>query len=175
MKAKYIIPIFLGGVLLVIYIFFNKEKVVYEKPELIFNERVSRKAELMDINSVDLEGLMRQSVSLKLAKEIISYREFTGKIENLEELVRINGIGEKTVEKYKNKFFVDSNCSKEKILLRINTANEQEMLWYGFSRKDIKKIVEYRRKENKIYSNVELIGIIGTKMYDDLGRYISFL
>jgi len=175
MKAKYIIPIFLGGILLVIYTFFNKEKVVYEKPELIFNERVNKVSDVIDINRASLKELVAGGFSLKLAKEIFEYREFTGKIENLEELVRINGIGEKTLEKYKNKFFIDSKCSKQKKLLVINIATEKEMLWYGFSKKEIKRIIEYREKENKIYSNIELIKIVGNNTYEYLGKYISFL
>lgn len=175
MKEKYIIPLFLGGILVLIYIFFNKEKVIYEKTDLQFNDRVSRKAELMDINQSKLEDLMRQGVSLRLAKEIIAYREFTGKINSLEELVRIRGIGEKTVERYKERFFINENCEKSKKLLLINKASEEEMLWYGFSRRDIRKIKEYREKENKIYSNIELMRIVGADTYNSLGAYISFL
>lgn len=175
-RVKYLIPLVLTAIMLVVY-YIGRERVEDEDIadyEIKFLERVEKEDKLLDINNSSVKDLMNGGLSIKIAKEVEAYIEFTGKIEELEELIRIKGIGEKTVEKLEEKFFIDNSDKKEKIKLAINNASEKELLWYGFNEKEVKRILDFIKKNGKIYSNIELIGIIGEERYSLLGRYISY-
>ncbi len=175
MKVKYVILIVLTSIILVIY-YFGKERVEENKVadyEITFLEKVEREGKILDINNSEVKDFINEGLNIKVAKEVKAYIEFTGKVEKIDELIRIKGIGEKTVEKLKTKFFIDDTRGKKK-KLDINNATEKNLLWYGFSTKEIKKILDFKREKGKIFSNVELITIIGEERYNILGKDISY-
>ncbi len=174
-KMKYLIPLVLTSVMLVIY-YFGRDRVEENDVadyEIKFLERVEKEEKSLDINYSSVKEFMNAGLSIKIAKEVEEYIEFTGKVEDLEELVRIKGIGIKTVDKLRGKFYIDKKKGK-KIKLDINSATEKNLVWYGFSNKEIIKIMKFRKDNGKVYSNVELMGIIGEERYDILGKDISY-
>ncbi len=58
----------------------------------------------VNINTADAKtiGEALSGIGLKKAEAIVKYREEKGVFKTVEELVNVNGIGEKTVEKIKN-------------------------------------------------------------------------
>ena len=128
--------------------------------------------ELLDINSAPLEEMLRSKVSMGHGEKIIEYREITGGFENLRELTRISGIGNKTYEKLRDKFVITTKADKE--MLDINRATPKELLYYGFTKKEIKKIKIYQSGSGKIFDNITLLEILGEKRYDEFKEYIVY-
>ena len=107
---KVVMPIIFSLVMVLIY-FLNKddENEVYVKKELKFNERVEKDENLEaeksnkgesnnDINVLSVEDMAELGISKAVAEKIVTYRELTGTVKSFDELKRIKGIGEKTVE-----------------------------------------------------------------------------
>lgn len=62
----------------------------------------------ININSADVTELQKLSgVGLKKAQDIVNYREQNGNFKNIEDLVNVSGIGEKSIEKLKESITVD--------------------------------------------------------------------
>lgn len=63
----------------------------------------------ININTADLETLcLLDGIGEVIASEIIKYREENGGFRNIEEIVNVNRIGEKTFNKIKNNIYVDN-------------------------------------------------------------------
>ncbi len=61
----------------------------------------------VNINTAPVDELTKlKGIGESTAKAIISYREENGKFENIEEIVNVSGIGEKTLEKFKDEITV---------------------------------------------------------------------
>jgi competence protein ComEA len=128
--------------------------------------------EKLNVNNATLEDYLKFNVSLGIAKKIYEYKNIVGRIENLKELDRISGIGEKTVKKLSEVLVVGNGGSPKK--LKINKATEKELTYFGLSKKEIKKIKNYKRENGIIYSNVELMEILGEKRYREYEERIDY-
>ena len=64
--------------------------------------------EKVSINKADVEELAEVlvGVGLKKAEAIVTYRTEIGKFESVEQLIEVKGIGEKTLEKNKDKIIL---------------------------------------------------------------------
>lgn len=132
---------------------------------LKFQEKVERIIE-KDINKLELDDLLKHGLTLKKAEKIIEFREAVGVILNLSELERISGFGQKTVEKLRGILIVSENIEmKDKNKLQINTASEEMLTWYGFSKKEISKISEYIKENKGISSNLDMREILTEQRY----------
>lgn len=174
LNAKYVIPSVLTLILLSVYVFYKGGEGRKEEMEIKFQPRVERVEAVADINKSTVKEIAKKGLSLKLAKEVVAYREYTGVIENLDELERIKGIGAKTVEKLKDKFCVAQEEKKRKNKLNINNADEKKLMWYGFDKKEIKKVEEFRKKNGRFYSNVELLDLLGREKYSEISKNIIY-
>lgn len=174
MKQKYILIGILSFTLIFIHCLSKNKVLEYKEPELIFNKKAERINEILDINSVHKKDFLERNINLKLAEKIIEYRDFTGVIEDMSELGRIKGIGKKTLEKLKLNFRVEERQAR-KNKININSAEEKYLRWYGFEKKEIKKIVDYRKKNRFIYSNIELMDLIGNDRYNKIGMNIKYI
>ena len=64
-------------------------------------------AETININTADKEALMMiAGVGEKRAEAIIDYRDQNGPFKSVDELANVKGIGEGTVDKYKDKLVI---------------------------------------------------------------------
>ena len=93
--------------------------------------------------------------------KIIEYREITGGFDRLEDMKRIKGIGDATYQKLSKVFKIGSEPNKK--MLNINSANEITLKYYGFSKKEIKKIQKYLDKNDRITDNIEFQKIVNKK------------
>lgn len=183
---KVAMPIIFSLVMVLIY-FLNKddENEVYVKKELKFNERVEKDENLEaeksnkgesnnDINVLSVEDMAELGISKAVAEKIVTYRELTGTVKSFDELKRIKGIGDKTAEKIKKTLVMDKKNIGKKNKININTASDDELSFYGFTKKELEKISKWKLDIGPIFSNIDLIKILGERRYDQIKGDISY-
>lgn len=183
---KVAMPIIFSLVMVLIY-FLNKddENEVYVKKELKFNERVEKDENLEaeksnkgesnnDINILSVEDMAELGISKAVAEKIVTYRELTGTVKSFDELKRIKGIGEKTAEKIKKTLVIDKKNIGKKNKINVNTASDDELSFYGFTKKELEKISKWKLDVGPIFSNIDLIKILGERRYDQIKGDISY-
>lgn len=150
---------------------FGEEDV---KPfKLIISENMlEKKDNLIEINTASKEDMVSQGIGIAYANKIFNYREKTGGFEKLEELKRIKGIGDATYEKLSKKFKIENEVEKNP--LYINEANDELLKYFGFDKKEIKKIREYINKNNRIDNNLQLMEILSKKRYEKYKKIIKY-
>lgn len=150
---------------------FGEEDV---KPfKLIISENMlEKKDNLIEINTASKEDMVSQGIGIGYANKIFNYREKTGGFEKLEELKRIKGIGDATYEKLSKKFKIENEVEKNPIY--INEANDELLKYFGFDKKEIKKIREYINKNNRIDNNLQLMEILSKKRYEKYKKIIKY-
>ena len=150
---------------------FGEEDV---KPfKLIISENLlEKKDNLIEINTASKEDMVSQGIGIGYANKIFNYREKTGGFEKLEELKRIKGIGDATYEKLSKKFKIENEVEKNP--LYINEANDELLKYFGFDKKEIKKIREYINKNNRIDNNLQLMEILSKKRYEKYKKIIKY-
>lgn len=163
-------------VILTTSLIYNKirpeKKSIKLKKEMIFSDRDKNTNAKLNINDTKLEDYLKAGISLSIAKKVFEYKEILGRVDSLEELSRIDGIGEKSVEKLSKSIVIGDGGSLNK--LKINSAPTKILKYYGFTKKEIKKIEIYRGKNGVIYSNIEMMEILGEeryRIYEDLITY----
>ncbi|MDU1909623.1 helix-hairpin-helix domain-containing protein [Fusobacterium sp.] len=141
--------------------------------KLIMSENMLEKTDnLMDVNIVSKEEMVSQGIGIGYVNKILNYREKTGGFEKLEEMKRIKGIGEATYEKLSKKFKIESEIEKKP--LYINEVNDELLKYFGFEKKEIKKIREYINKNNRIDNNLQLMEILSKKRYEKYKEIIKY-
>ena len=130
------------------------------------------KEELMDINKVSEQEMLARKVSKSYVSKIIEYREITGGFDKLEDMKRIKGIGDATYQKLSKFFKVGSTPNKK--MLKINSADDITLKYYGFSKNEIKKIKKYLDENDRISDNIEFKKIVNKKTYEELKDLISY-
>ncbi len=130
------------------------------------------KEQFLDINTASEIEMLSRKISSSYVEKILEYREIVGGFEKLEELKRIKGIGGSTYLKLSKKLKIKS--SPHLNFLDINDAGEKILRYFGFSKKEIKKINIYRKKNGKISNNIELKKIITKSSYERLKNNINY-
>jgi len=151
-----------------------EKKIVKLKKEMIYTsgnngEKLEKK---LNINTANLEDYLKVGITLSIAKKLDEYRKFVGRVENLEELERLDGIGEKTVKKLAKNIKVGAGGKIKKI--KINNLTSKELKYRGFTKKEIKAIENYKKIHGVIYSNIELIEVLGEKRYIEYENIIEY-
>lgn len=126
----------------------------------------------LDINRVTKEEMLKDGIASGYITKILDYRSVTGGFENLDELKRIGGIGEATYQKLIKKFKVESSFEKRR--LKINSADDTALKYYGFTKDEIKKIRKYHEVKGKFDNNIPLMELLTQKRYEkyrDLFEY----
>lgn len=126
---------------------------------------------LLNINTVSKNEMLKSGISGSYADKIVEYRDITGGFVKLKDMTRIDGIGEKTYQKLKEKFKEVDTVKLKKF--NINKVDNKTLTYYGFSKKDIKSIREYQEK-NRIRNNLEIKPLISEKKYKELKDYIEY-
>lgn len=130
------------------------------------------KEELMDINKVNEQEMLARKVSKSYVSKIIEYREITGGFDKLEDMKRIKGIGDATYQKLSKVFKVGSEPNKK--MLNINLADDMTLKYYGFSKKEIKRIQKYLDRHDRITDNIEFQKLVKKKTYEELKDLINY-
>ncbi|WP_297486645.1 helix-hairpin-helix domain-containing protein [uncultured Cetobacterium sp.] len=132
---------------------------------------LDEKGMLLDINRASKADMLKVSISKGYVDKIIEYRDITGGFKNLKDMRRISGIGKKTFERLKVFFKISSNITLKNF--NINSANLKVLKYYGFNKKEIKKIEIFRKKQ-KIRNNNQFKKIISKEKYKELKDIVSF-
>lgn len=132
----------------------------------------NEKEELMDINKVSEQEMLARKVSKSYVSKIIEYREITGGFDRLEDMKRIKGIGDATYQKLSKVFKIGSEPNKK--MLNINSADDMTLKYYGFSKKEIKRIQKYLDRNDRITDNIEFQKLVKKKTYEELKDLINY-
>lgn len=146
-----------------------------EKPKfkVIMSENMLEKKDFrLDINLATKEEMNNNKIGKSYINKIIDYREKTGGFLKIEELKRIKGIGSTTYDKLSKKFKVESPINKKP--LYINEANEELLKYYGFDKKEIKKLKDYLDKNRRIDNNIQLMELLSKKRYEKYKEIIKY-
>ena len=146
-----------------------------EKPKfkVIMSENMLEKKDFrLDINLATKEEMNNSKIGKSYISKIIDYREKTGGFLKIDELKRIKGIGNATFEKLSKKFKIESLFDKK--ALYINDANEELLKYYGFDKKEIKKLKDYLDKNRRIDNNIQLMELLSKKRYEKYKEIIKY-
>lgn len=146
-----------------------------EKPKfkVIMSENMLEKKDFrLDINLATKEEMNNSKIGKSYISKIIDYREKTGGFLKIDELKRIKGIGNATFEKLSKKFKIESAINKKP--LYINDANEELLKYYGFDKKEIKKLKDYLDKNRRIDNNIQLMELLSKKRYEKYKEIIKY-
>lgn len=146
-----------------------------EKPKfkVIMSENMLEKKDFrLDINLATKEEMNNNKIGKSYISKIIDYREKTGGFLKIDELKRIKGIGNATFEKLSKKFKIESSIDKKP--LYINDANEELLKYYGFDKKEIKKLKDYLDKNRRIDNNIQLMELLSKKRYEKYKEIIKY-
>lgn len=146
-----------------------------EKPKfkVIMSENMLEKKDFrLDINLATKEEMNNSKIGKSYIGKIIDYREKTGGFLKIDELKRIKGIGNATFEKLSKKFKIESPIDKKP--LYINDANEELLKYYGFDKKEIKKLKDYLDKNRRIDNNIQLMELLSKKRYEKYKEIIKY-
>lgn len=156
-------------IFLLITVFLLISSLAFGKYKLIMSDNASGK---LDINRATQEEMLRSGVAESYVRKIISFRDIKGGIESIDELSRVSGIGEKTCKKLE-KYFEIKDVPKLKNLY-INKADDTVLGYYGFNKKEIKKIRKFMEKNGKIKNNIILKKVISLKKYEKYADIIRY-
>ena len=146
-----------------------------EKPKfkVIMSENMLEKKDFrLDINLATKEEMNNNKIGKSYISKIIDYREKTGGFLKIDESKRIKGIGNATFEKLSKKFKIESPIVKKP--LYINDANEELLKYYGFDKKEIKKLKDYLDKNRRIDNNIQLMELLSKKRYEKYKEIIKY-
>ena len=149
---------------------FSEEKLKFK---VIMSENMLEKKDFrLDINLATKEEMNNSKIGKSYISKIIDYREKTGGFLKIDELKRIKGIGNATFEKLSKKFKIESSINKKP--LYINDANEELLKYYGFDKKEIKKLKDYLDKNRRIDNNIQLMELLSKKRYEKYKEIIKY-
>jgi competence protein ComEA len=154
---------------------FTEYSFTEEKPKfkVIMSENMLEKKDFrLDINLATKEEMNNSKIGKSYISKIIDYREKTGGFLKIDELKRIKGIGNATFEKLSKKFKIESPIDKKP--LYINDANEELLKYYGFDKKEIKKLKDYLDKNRRIDNNIQLMELLSKKRYEKYKEIIKY-
>ena len=132
----------------------------------------NEKEELLDINKASEQDMLGRKISKSYVSKIMEYREITGGFDKLEDMKRIKGIGDATYQKLSKFFKVGSEPNKK--MLKINSADDMTLKYYGSSKTAIKKIQKYLDENDRITDNIEFKKIVNKKTYEELKDLINY-
>ncbi|MGL6169736.1 MAG: helix-hairpin-helix domain-containing protein, partial [Fusobacteriaceae bacterium] len=157
--------------LILFFFIFNLKS--YSEGKFIFGANTLVEKDLrLDINKATYEEMLANGINTNQAKKITEYKEITGGIKDLKELSRISGIGEATVERLAKKLKVNEGFIGKKI--KINSNDEKNLSYFGFSKDEIKQIKKYREKKGDILNNIPLMEIMTPKKYEKYRDIIDY-
>lgn len=137
----------------------NKEVFEIIKSENVLNVDVR----YQDING-SIEELENSGLKPRIVALIADFREKTGGFEDIGELKLIKGIGKSTYDKLRKQLKVKTKIQKKPLF--INRSDTTILTYYGFSKKEIKKIEQFMEKNGKIKSNLELLKLLPKERYE---------
>ena len=159
---------------------FGADMMITACPLCMYNLNKNKEKEMkeevegLDINLASADELKEAGISKTVAEKIVEYRDITGTITEFSELRRVKGIGEKSLEKIKKVLTLDEENIGQKNKININEATEEELLFFGFTKKELQNIEKWKNLKGDIFSNIDLIRIVGERRYEKLKNDIKY-
>ncbi len=122
------------------------------------------------------------NIGPKKAERIIKYRLEHGDFKRIEDLVKVKGIGKKTLEKLRPHITLeltqeeDSEDNNPEGKININLADIDEFsIMPGIGPAKKKRILEYRKKNGNFKTKEEIMSVkgIGEKIYEKISIFIT--
>ncbi len=140
--------------------------------------------DLIDINIATIDQLQTlPGIGIEKAKAIINYRENEGALSNINELLKVKGIGEATLNNIKDFIYIENGgissvlktTQEERININIADKNMLKKL-PGIGDVLAQRIVDYRIQNGLFSSKEEIINVsgIGEKTYESIRELITF-
>ncbi|MFW6120022.1 MAG: ComEA family DNA-binding protein [Petrotogales bacterium] len=140
--------------------------------------------DLIDINTATIDHLQTlPGIGIEKAKAIILYRKNEGLFSNINELLKVKGIGEATLNNIKNLIHIENsgissvvNTSQEE-RININIADKNVLKKLpGIGDVLAQRIVDYRNHNGLFSSKEEIMNIsgIGEKTFESIRELITF-
>ena len=137
---------------------------------------------MIDLNTATADDLMQiDGIGEKTAKKIIQYRTEIGKYTFIEQLLDVEGVGEKRLESWKAYLFVESvdattTTAATSALIDLNTATVEDLMKIdGIGEKTAQKIIAYRESIGGFTSLEQLMNVdgVGEKKFNAWRKYLT--
>ncbi len=149
---------------------------------LMFTVSISVFAKININTATKTEFQKLPNIGPKKAERIIKYRLEHGDFKRIEDLIKIKGIGKKTVEKLRPHITIELTKQKDteennpEGKININLAEIDEFsIMPGIGPAKKKRIIEYRKKNGNFKTKEELMSVkgIGEKIYEKINIFIT--
>jgi len=128
----------------------------------------------ININSANAKELTRLSgIGKKTAESIIKFRDTNGPFKSVNDLLKIKGIGQKTLNRMKN--FITIDPKDTIIIIKLQKLTYYDLLNLKVKSKDAKKVAEYInicKKEGKKILKEDLKSRFSS-IYKKIFRYLN--
>ena len=135
----------------------------------------------VDLNAATVEDLMQlEGIGEKTAEKIIAYRNEIGQYTFIEQLLDVDGVGDKKLENWKNYLTVEvdgkTTTTVGSSIINLNTATKEELMRLdGVGEKTALKIIAYREKIGGFTNLEQLMNVdgIGEKKFATWKKYLT--
>lgn len=135
----------------------------------------------VDLNSATVDDLMQiDGIGEKTAQKIIQYRTTIGKYTFIEQLLDVEGVGEKKLDSWRAYLFVETTATVTTTtmseIINLNTATVQDLMRIdGIGEKTAQKIIDYRESIGGFTSLEQLMEIegVGEKKFNAWRKYLT--
>lgn len=135
----------------------------------------------IDLNTATVDDLMQvDGIGEKTAEKIIAYRNKIGKFTFIEQLLDVEGVGDKKLENWKNYLTVEGDgkttSTSAMSMINLNTATKEDLMRIdGIGEQTALKIIAHRAEIGGFTSLEQLMDVdgVGEKKFAAWKRYLT--
>ena len=135
----------------------------------------------IDLNTATVDDLMQvDGIGEKTAEKIIAYRNKIGKFTFIEQLLDVEGVGDKKLENWKNYLTVEGDgkttSTSAMSMINLNTATKEDLMRIdGIGEQTALKIIAHRAEIGGFTSLEQLMDVdgVGEKKFDAWKKYLT--
>ena len=135
----------------------------------------------IDLNTATVDDLMQvDGIGEKTAKKIIAYRNKIGKFTFIEQLLDVEGVGDKKLENWKNYLTVEGDGKTTSTfamsMINLNTATKEDLMRIdGIGEQTALKIIAHRAEIGGFTSLEQLMDVdgVGEKKFDAWKKFLT--
>lgn len=135
----------------------------------------------IDLNTATVDDLMQvDGIGEKTAEKIIAYRNKIGKFTFIEQLLDVEGVGDKKLENWKNYLTVEGDgkttSTSAMSMINLNTATKEDLMRIdGIGEQTALKIIAHRAEIGGFTSLEQLMDVdgVGEKKFDAWKKFLT--